>query len=252
MVLRRSVTALVSVLTVVSLLAIANPATASAPSMSASALTRTSVPPYPGILQAGSKGPAVVAVQRVLIGLRYLSARSIVLGTFNGATGIAVLRFKRAHPGQGLGSTPRVGPLTYAAITSTSVSATPAPVPAASSSAWRGPTYSGPGDCPTGPDVTTTSAARNSSDARKAVSLHAFLYSPMACKVTWRESNFSCTVVDGSGTYYGKWQLDMQEWPYYGGTKYASTPNRASCEVQNLIAYRNWLDRWWSPWTTAY
>jgi len=37
-------------------------------------------------------------------------------------------------------------------------------------------------------------------------------------------------------------------WKNYGGTKYAATPDKASCLEQDRIAYKGWVDSWWNPW----
>ena len=211
-----------------------------------STVTRASVPSYPGVLQVGSRGPAVTAVQRGLRAQHY-AIGGLHWGIYGVGTAAAVLKFKHDHPGLGLGTTNRVGPLTYAAITGYRAPTTSsnAGVPASS------PHYTSESQCPHGVDPTTTVAAQSAA-GRAHVSLYAFVHSPMGCKVTVRESGGDCRVVDSSGTYMGKWQLDMWEWPTYGGRAFAARPNLASCAQQDVVAYRNWRDRGWEPWTTAY
>lgn len=100
-------------------------------------------------------------------------------------------------------------------------------------------------------DVTTTTTARTSEAHRASIGVSAFADSETARKVVQRESNGQCDVVSPGGTYRGKWQMDSAFWVTYGGPKYASTPDRATCEQQDAVAYRGWIDRWWQPWPTA-
>ena len=209
-------------------------------------VSRAAVPAYPGVLQIGSRGAEVTAVQRGLRARHYAIA-GLHWGWYGVGTGAAVLKFKHDHPGLGLGSTNRVGPLTYTAITGfrAPVTSSNAGVPSSS------PHYTDESQCPRGADPTTTAAA-HSAAGRAKVSLSAFVHSPMGCKVTVRESGGDCRVVDSSGSYMGKWQLDMWEWPTFGGLAFAARPNLASCAQQDVVAYRNWRARGWEPWTTAY
>lgn len=66
-----------------------------------------------------------------------------------------------------------------------------------------------------------------------------------------RESHGICTAVNPSGKYRGRWQMDANFWSAYGGLAYASTPDRATCHQQDLVAYRGWQARGWQPWPTA-
>lgn len=226
------------------------------PSASPASIVRATVPAWPSpsyVLKVGSRGALVTVVQKALLrkGFAIPSLRKpgAKFGFYGVQTGNAVLAYKKANPQLDLGSTPRVGPRTYRALTAGSSSGTPTPTPSVPGTS---PHYTSIDQCPTGTDPTTTDAARNSRDARKAVGLYRFVRSPMGCKVTVRESGGDCTVSNPSGKYLGKWQLDMWEWPHYGGLAFASRPNLATCAEQDVIAFRNWVDRGWDPWTTAY
>lgn len=74
---------------------------------------------------------------------------------------------------------------------------------------------------------------------------------PEARKIQRKESGFNCKAVNPSGKYRGKWQMDKDFWASYGGLAYASRPDLASCAAQNYVAYRGYLARGWSPWSTA-
>ena len=230
------------------LLGAAATATASPAPTSVSSIVRTSNPPFPGNLVVGSRGTAVAAVQRGLLSKGYripgISLRSsrARFGYLTSATMATIMRFKASH---NLGPSRAVGPKTYAAITGYGLSK-PAPTTSAPSSS---PHYTSVDQCSSLSDPTVTASSRS---ARAAVSLTAFVHSRMGCKVTVRESGGDCSVSNPSGKYMGKWQLDMWEWPNYGGLAFAARPNLASCAQQDVIAYRNWRDRGWEPWTTAY
>jgi hypothetical protein len=97
-------------------------------------------------------------------------------------------------------------------------------------------------------DPTMTSAARASRTARNAVSLAVWKTSPHGHMIVARESGGRCTAVSASGLYRGKWQMGSSFWSSFGGKAFASTPDRATCAEQDLVAYRGWLASWWGPW----
>lgn len=99
-----------------------------------------------------------------------------------------------------------------------------------------------------GSDVTRTSAARSSRAHRQSISVRAFVSSPHARRVVYRESKGQCGVVNPSGKYRGKWQMDRNFWRAYGGKAFASTPDRATCAEQDIVAWRGWVASWWHPW----
>ena len=87
---------------------------------SAGAIVRAGIPAYPGVLTVGSRGPAVVAVQRGLLRRGYripsLNAHTAPYGIDGPETAAAVLLFKKRHPQLGT-INGMVGPRTYAALT---------------------------------------------------------------------------------------------------------------------------------------
>ena len=99
-------------------------------------------------------------------------------------------------------------------------------------------------------DVTTVSRTRVSRSARKAVSFAEWQESPTGKRIARAESGGNCKAVSRTGKYRGKWQMDANFWASYGGLDYASKPDLATCEEQDKIAYRGWIARHWSPWTT--
>jgi hypothetical protein len=86
---------------------------------------------------------------------------------------------------------------------------------------------------------------------RSRIPFAVWLSSPTAVKVSWRESKNTCNITNPSGKYQGKWQMDDSFWRSYGGLKYASDPQFASCGEQDQVAYHGWIARGWQPWTTA-
>lgn len=114
-------------------------------------------------------------------------------------------------------------------------------------------TWSALGDRVTDPviDVTTTQSARTSRAHRESIGVAAFASSWTARMVVDRESGGQCDIVNPSGTYRGKWQMDAAFWSAYGGTEFAPRPDLATCDEQDVVAYRGWVDRWWQPWPTA-
>jgi hypothetical protein len=118
----------------------------------------------------------------------------------------------------------------------------PAPASAASSVSTARTASSG--------DVTITRKARTSRSSRGGISVRTWANSATARRVARRESGGNCRAVSRGGTYRGKWQMNSAFWAHYGGRKFASSANRASCAEQDLVAYRGWVDRWWRPWST--
>jgi len=231
-------------------------AAASSAAVMAPEAARLSVPAFPSDLVLATScasipepcrtsGAQVSAVQSALVRRGWVIGQ-YTPGVYGSTTAATVKRYKTAHPG--LGPSNMVGPRTYASITRSSAADSGSPTPTTS------PRFTRIEQCLSigGTDPTTTAAARTSESARRGVTLSQFVRSRMGCKVVVRESGGDCSVIDGSGTYFGKWQLDMQEWPYYGGSRYSRYPHQASCAIQDAIAYRNWIDRGWTPWTTAY
>ncbi len=100
-------------------------------------------------------------------------------------------------------------------------------------------------------DPTMTASARDSRQYRAGLGVSAFVASWSAQTVVQRESNGQCDVVSSNGAWRGKWQMDAAFWSHYGGTRYAPTPDAATCGEQDTIAYAGWVDRWWAPWRTA-
>ena len=54
--------------------------------------------------------------------------------------------------------------------------------------------------------------------------------------------------IDSSG-YYGAYQFDRGTWLSNGGGKYGRTANKAPAWAQDLIMYKTYKARGWSPWT---
>lgn len=100
-------------------------------------------------------------------------------------------------------------------------------------------------------DITTSEAARTSRAHRASIGVGQFANSWTARMVVQRESGGQCDISSPGGTYRGKWQMNAEFWSHYGGTEFAARADQATCEQQDLIAYRGWVDRWWQPWPTA-
>jgi hypothetical protein len=62
------------------------------------------------------------------------------------------------------------------------------------------------------------------------------------------ESGGNYKSIDGSG-YYGAYQFDRGTWLSNGGGKYGRTANKAPAWAQDLIMYKTYQARGWSPWT---
>ena len=93
---------------------------------------------------------------------------------------------------------------------------------------------------------------RNLSKAeRKKISIEVWLKSPTTKYLKKVESNNNCKSTGGNGKYQGTWQVNAGFWKSYGGLKYAPKASKATCREQDLVAYKGWLARGWSPWPPA-
>ena len=97
-----------------------------------------------------------------------------------------------------------------------------------------------------------TDPTRNlSKEDRKKISFEVWVDSPTAKYLKKVESNNNCKSTGGNGKYQGTWQMNAGFWKTYGGKKYASKASKATCMEQDLVAYKGWLARGWSPWPPA-
>ncbi|MFN8169110.1 MAG: transglycosylase family protein [Candidatus Nanopelagicales bacterium] len=197
----------------------AAPAAARAAAPAAAAPTVTAASALP-VLKRGSTGRYVRFVQRTL-GVK-------VSGVYGARTARAVKRFQASVS---LPVTGRVDLVTWKAIKRK----------ARADAASRGATGSGA-------DPTMTAEMKRSQSARSALAFEVWLTSTKGKSIVRRESGGRCTAVNPSGAYRGKWQMGSWFWKNYGGLKYASTPDRASCLEQDRVAYKGWVDSWWNPW----
>ena len=90
-----------------------------------------------------------------------------------------------------------------------------------------------------------------SKEERKKISFEVWVSSPTAKYLKKVESNNNCKSTGGKGKYQGTWQVNAGFWKTYGGKKYASKASKATCREQDLVAYKGWLARGWSPWPPA-
>ncbi len=90
-----------------------------------------------------------------------------------------------------------------------------------------------------------------SKEERKKISFEVWVESPTAKFLKKVESNNNCKSTGGNGKYQGTWQMNAGFWKTYGGKKYASKASKATCMEQDLVAYKGWLARGWSPWPPA-
>jgi hypothetical protein len=169
------------------------------------------------VLRRGSTGPYVVRVQSIL--------RIPRTGVFGRRTALHVAAFQKK---KGLPATGIVNAKTWKALL---VFARTRPALAA-----------------TGGDPTMSATMRGSRAARAALPFTVWQSSPHGRYISNRESHNTCTVVSSNGLWRGKWQMTMSLWRGYGGTTYASAPERASCVQQDQVAYRVWISSWWGPW----
>lgn len=176
----------------------------------------------PTVLKRGSTGKYVKYVQRVL-GVKRT-------GYYGLRTKAAVKKFQAAS---GLKATGRVNARTWEALKRK----------AAADGASRDATPAPPSS-----DPTMTATMRKSQAARSDLAFEIWITSAHGKAITRRESGGRCTAVSASGAYRGKWQMGSWFWNNYGGTKYAATPDKATCLEQDRIAYKGWVDSWWNPW----
>lgn len=100
--------------------------------------------------------------------------------------------------------------------------------------------------------VSATDPTRNlSKQERKKITFEVWVNSPTAKYLKEVESHNNCKSTGGKGKYQGTWQVNAGFWKTYGGLKYASKASKASCLEQDLVAYKGWLARGWSPWPPA-
>ena len=90
-----------------------------------------------------------------------------------------------------------------------------------------------------------------SKEERKKISFEVWVNSPTAKYLKKVESNNNCKATGSKGKYQGTWQMNAGFWKTYGGKKYASKASKATCREQDLVAYKGWLARGWSPWPPA-
>lgn len=90
-----------------------------------------------------------------------------------------------------------------------------------------------------------------SKEDRKKISFEVWVVSPTAKYLKKVESNNNCKSTGGNGKYQGTWQVNAGFWKTYGGKKFASKASKATCREQDLVAYKGWLARGWSPWPPA-
>jgi hypothetical protein len=90
-----------------------------------------------------------------------------------------------------------------------------------------------------------------SKEERKKISFEVWVNSPTAKYLKKKESNNNCKATGSKGKYQGTWQMNAGFWKTYGGKKYASKASKATCKEQDLVAYKGWLARGWSPWPPA-
>lgn len=86
---------------------------------------------------------------------------------------------------------------------------------------------------------------------RLKISFETWVQSPTAIYLKRVESNNNCKATGSKGKYQGTWQMNAGFWKTYGGLKYAKKASKASCHEQDLVAYKGWLARGWSPWPPA-
>jgi len=86
---------------------------------------------------------------------------------------------------------------------------------------------------------------------RRKITFEVWVNSPTAKYLKRVESNNNCKSTGGNGKYQGTWQVNAGFWETYGGLKYASKASAATCREQDLVAYKGWIARGWSPWPPA-
>jgi hypothetical protein len=97
-------------------------------------------------------------------------------------------------------------------------------------------------------DITLTKDAKLYRGARELVPFDVWRTSAFARIISMKESHRNCKAIGRSGKYRGRWQMSPSFWKTYGGKQFASTPDKASCRDQDLVAYNGWIVRGWAPW----
>ena len=99
-------------------------------------------------------------------------------------------------------------------------------------------------------DLTRTRQAKTSRVFRESLGVELWATSWTAQKISYAESRNNCRDRSSNGVYLGKWQMDKAFWATYGGLKYASSADMATCQQQDQVAYNGWISRHWQPWQT--
>lgn len=99
-------------------------------------------------------------------------------------------------------------------------------------------------------DPTNTKKMKRSRAARESVPVRVWATSWTATQIAYDESRNNCKDVSANGVYRGKWQMDAHFWKTYGGLKFASRPDLATCEQQDIVAHNGWISRHYQPWQT--
>jgi len=97
-------------------------------------------------------------------------------------------------------------------------------------------------------DITLAKDVKLYKSAREMIPFEVWRNSPFTRYISMKESHRNCKAIGRSGKYRGRWQMSPQFWKTYGGKAFASKPDKASCQDQDLVAYRGWLVRGWAPW----
>ena len=99
-------------------------------------------------------------------------------------------------------------------------------------------------------DPTNTKKMKRSRAARESIPVKVWATSWTATQIAYDESRNNCKDVSSNGIYRGKWQMDAHFWATYGGLKFASRPDLATCEQQDIVAHNGWISRHYQPWQT--
>lgn len=99
-------------------------------------------------------------------------------------------------------------------------------------------------------DLTRTRQAKISRVFRESLGVELWVTSWTAQKISYAESRNNCRDRSSNGVYLGKWQMDQAFWATYGGLRYASSADMATCQQQDQVAYNGWVSRHWQPWQT--
>ena len=83
---------------------------------------------------------------------------------------------------------------------------------------------------------------------RQTVTFDVWISSAAAALVIRKESKGNCLATGARGKYRGKWQVNAGFWRTYGGLEFAPTADQATCDQQDLVAYKGWLARGGQPW----